>query len=117
MKKLVFIFALLISCNFSYGQFVGMQIQTGASSFRLSFPDFETYLTSYNNLNSGSSMLDSAKFNRYGAGYHIGMKFRGGPIIMGFNFGNITGFASKATYTNDQSRSFVFKNHYLDFEF
>lgn len=118
MKKVLFTFALLISyTNFSHSQVIEAQLQTGFSTFRLNFPDFQTYLTSYNQVNSSGDMIDSASFNRYGAGYHVGLKFRGGPVIMGFNIGKITGFQSKATYGNDQSRSFQFKNQYFDVEF
>lgn len=118
MKKLIFTFVLLmLGNNSSFGQVVETQIQAGLSTFRLSFPDFQTYLTSYNQVNSSGDMIDSASFNRYGAGYHVGFKFRGGPVVFGFNVGQINGFQSKATYAHDQSRSFQFRNHYFDVEF
>ncbi len=114
MKKLLFSLVILITCKtISYGQ-VELQFQTGVSSFHLNFPGFQTYLSSYNTQNSGSSMIDSAKFNQFGAGYHFGGMVRLGPFVAGINVGQVTGFQSKATYTYDQSRSFQFKNNYFD---
>lgn len=116
MKKFLFSLIILIAAKtISFGQ-MEVQLQAGVSSFRLNFPGFQSYLSSYNTQNAGSDMIDSAKFNRYGVGYHIGGIFRIGGFIAGIDMGQTTGFQSKAKYTYDQSRSFQFKNYYFDLQ-
>lgn len=116
MKKFIIISILLLSYkNSSFGQ-IEFQLQAGVSASRLNFPGFKTYLESYNEQNSGNSMVKPAKFNPFGIGYHAGGIFRMGYFITGINMGQITGFQSKATFIYDQSRSFQFKNTYFDLQ-
>jgi hypothetical protein len=61
-------------------------------------------------------MIKPAKFNPFGMGYHVGGMFRMKYFIAGINVGQISGFESKATFTSDQSRSFMFKNTYFDLQ-
>lgn len=117
MKKILFSLLLMVAANnIGFGQKVEIQLQTGVSAFRLNFPGFQSYLSSYNTQNAGSDMIDSARFNKFGVGYHVGGIFRIGGFIAGIDMGKTTGFKSTATYTYDQSRSFQFKNYYFDLQ-
>ncbi len=116
MKQFILLAILLISCrNISFGQFE-FQALAGVSSSKLNFPGFKTYLDSYNQQNSGSSMIKPAKFNPFGIGYHFGGMCRIKFFIAGINIGQVTSFESKATFIYDQSRSFRFKNTYFDLQ-
>ena len=116
MKQIILIAILLISCrNFSFAQFE-FQLQGGVSASHLNFPGFKTYLETYNAQNSGSSMIEPAKFNPFGMGYHFGGMFRMKWFVTGINLGKIIGFQSKARYEYDQSRSFQFKNAYFELQ-
>lgn len=116
MKQFLIFLMLLLSCrNVSFGQ-MEVQFQVGVSSYHLNFQGFQTYLDSYNELNSGSSMISPAKFNHFGIGYHLGGMFRMKWFIGGFNVGHINGFQTKASFIYDQTRSFQFKNTYFDLQ-
>lgn len=116
MKKFLFSLVLLtVTQVSSFGQ-MQVQLQAGVNAFRLNFPGFQSYLSSYNTQNAGSDMIDSAKFNHYGAGYHVGGIFRYGWFVSGLDIGKSSGFRSTAKYTYDQSRSFQFKNYYFDLQ-
>lgn len=116
MKQVLIFSILLISCrNSGFGQ-MEVQLQAGVASSHLNFPGFKTYLESYNLQNAGSSMVEPAKFNPFGIGYHVGGVFRMGWFVSGISMGQITGFESKATFIYDQSRSFQFKNTYFDLQ-
>lgn len=115
MKHVILLIVLVVFGKSGLGQ-MEVQLQAGVSGSRLNFPGFETYLESYNQLNSGSELLAPAKFNPYGIGYQVGGMFRMGWFVTGITMGHIAGFQSKATFVYDQSRSFQFKNTYFDLQ-
>ncbi len=116
MKQLVILSILVFSSrSLTFAQ-MEVQLLGGANSFHLNFPGFQTYLDSYNALNSGSSMIKPAKFNHFGVGYHVAGMFRLKWFVTGISMGQITGFPSTASFEYDQSRSFRFKNTYFDLQ-
>lgn len=113
-KQLLILFIILGTLSHGFSQNYEVQFQAGAAGFRLNFPGFQSYLSTYNKEYADNDMMDSAKFNPYGAGIHLGGIFRMGAFIAGLNIGQINGFQTKATFSRNESRNFNFRTNYFD---